>query len=183
MELREELRDRSKIQDWARKYDVDYDTPIENLVPIVKKRKYLTKSQLIEVSNWKVRKKRNTLRNVIENHPNDVKKMTRAAFRATVDDSIYYLYNQPRRDVGLRGIGVPMASAILHWFHEAPYPIWDRYAIWSVQLDESQYKNWFERWKVYVLFCRDIAKKYKVCMRTLDRALLRYGSAKMPRSC
>lgn len=184
MELREELRDRSKIQDWAGKYPVDCDICIENLVFEVKKRGYLTKCELIELAKWKVRKKRNTFRNVIKNHPNDVKKFTRDAFRATVDDSIYYLYNQrPRRDFGLHGVRIPMGSAILHWFHEDPYPIWDRHAIWSVQLDKNQYKNNFERWKAYVEFCRETADEYEVCMRTLDRALLQYGRGNNSRSC
>lgn len=138
MELREELQDTSKIQDWAwNQCDVD-DTPMKKLVRGVEKRGYLTKCELIKVAKWKVPKKRNTFRNVIKNHPNDVKKMTRNAFRATVNDSIYYLDNQrPRRDFGLHGVRVPIGSAILHWFHEAPYPIWDRHAIWSVQLDKS----------------------------------------------
>ena len=46
MELREGLRDKSKINYWADKYDVGYDTRIENLVPEVKKRGYLTKCEL-----------------------------------------------------------------------------------------------------------------------------------------
>lgn len=184
MELREELRDTSKIQDWAwNQCDVD-DTPMKKLVRGVQKRGYLTKCELIKVAKWKVPKKRNTFCNVIKNHPNDVKKMTGNALRATVNDSIYYLDNQrPRRDFGLRGVRVPMGSAILHWFHEDPYPIWDRHAIWSVQLDKSQYKNKFERWKAYVEFCRDTADEYEVCMRTLDRALLQYGKDNNSRSC
>ena len=184
MELHAELLGKSNIQYWAGKYDVDYDICMENLVLKVKKRGYLTKCELIKVAKWKVPKKRNTIRNVIKNYPDDVKEMTLSAFKATVDDSICYLYNQrTRRDVGLHGVRIPVGSAILHWFHEDRYPIWDRYAIWSVQLDKSQYKNDFERWKAYTLFCRDVAKRYKVCMRTLDRALLKYGKAKMPSSC
>ena len=129
-------------------------------------------------------KKRNTLGNVRKNPPNDVKKMTRAAFRATVDNSIYYLYNQrTRRDVGLHGVRIPVGSAILHWFHECRYPIWDINARWSVQFDKSQYRNDFERWKAYVEFCRDIADEYEVSMRTLDRALKKYGEANRPPSC
>ena len=183
MELREGLRDKSKINYWADKYDVGYDTRIENLVPEVKKRGYLTKCELIEVSKWKVKKKRNTFRNVIKNYPDDVKKKTCAAFRANVDDSMYHLCNQRRRGMGLRGVRIPMGSAILHWFHTDCYPIWDRYAIWSVQLDESRYRNKFERWKAYTLFCREIAEEYEVCMRHLDRALMQYGKAKKPRNC
>ena len=183
MELRAELRGTSNIQYWAGKYDVDYDICIENLVPEVKERGYLTKCELIEVAKWKVPKKRNTLGNVIKNHPDKVREMTSSAFRATVDESISYLYNHPQHYMGLRGVRIPVGSAILHWFHEDRYPIWDRYAIWSVQLDKRQYKNDFERWRAYTEFCRDVAATATVDMRLLDRALLKFGQAKMPRSC
>lgn len=183
MELREGLLGRSNIQSWADEYNVSHDTSIENLVCEVKERGYLTETELIEVAKWKVPNKRNTIHNVIKNHPDDVKAKTRSAFRATVDDSMYYLCNRLRHNMGLRGVRIPVGSAILHWFHECRYPIWDRYAIRSVQLNESQYKNDFERWKAYVEFCKVIADEYEVDMRTLDRALLEYGKAKKPSSC
>lgn len=184
MELRAELCSTSQILHWAGEYDVDSDICIENLVCGVKERGYLTKCELIKVAKWKVSKERNTIRNVIKNDPDDVKEMTQSAFRATVDDSINYLYNRRRQHgMGLHGVRIPVGSAILHWFHECRYPIWDRYAIWSAQLDKSQYRNDFERWKAYTLFCRDVAKRYNVCMRTLDRALFEYGKAKRPSSC
>lgn len=176
MELRQELQGRSKILKWSDCYDVDYDTPIKNLVCGVKDRGYLKKPELVELAKWKVRSGRNTVKRVKKNSPADIKKFTRAAFRATVDDSICYLYNhRPGRDKGLRGVRIPVGSAILHWFHEDRYPIWDPHARWSVQLDKSQYKNDFERWKAYVEFCRDKAHQYEVDMRTLDRALFVCG--------
>ena len=171
MQLREELRDKSKIQHWAGKYPVDYDICIENLVCEVKKKGYLTKCELIELAKWKVRKKRNTFRNVIKNHPNDVKKFTRNAFLKTdANNSMRCLLRQYD---GLKGVGWAVGSAILHWFHECRYPIWDRHARWSVQLDKNN--GSFKSWKAYVDFCRDIADEYEVCMRTLDRALIIYG--------
>lgn len=123
-----------------------------------------------------------------KNHPDDVKEMTLSDFGATVDDSIYYLYNRRRQHyMGLHGVRIPVGSAILHWFHECRYPILDINAKWSVQLNESQYrsqyKNKFERWKAYVEFCKAIADEYEVDMRTLDRVLLEYGKAKRPSSC
>ena len=177
MELRQELQDKSKIEEWSRCYDVDYDTCIENLVKDVKDRGYLKSSELIEVASWKVPKGRNTVWRVKKNSPNDVKRFTRAAFLSTDEsDGIRCL----RR---LAGVGRAVASAILHWFHEDPYPIWDCHARWSVRLNECQhqYKNNDERWRAYVEFCRTIADEYEVDMRTLDRALLEYG--KKNRNC
>ena len=167
MELRQELQDKSKIKEWSRYYDVDYDTCIENLVKDVKDRGYLKKSELLKVACWKVPKGRNTVWRVRKISPDDVKEITRNAFLSTDDsDSIRCL----RR---LGGVNWAVASAILHWFHDDCYPIWDRHARWSVQIDKNSCS--FKRWKAYVDFCRAIADKYEVDMRTLDRALLLYG--------
>lgn len=169
MKLREELRDRSKIQHWAGKYPVDYDICIENLVCEVKKRGYLTKCELIELAKWKVPKERNTVWRVKKISPDDVKEFTCKAFRKTdANNSIRCL----RR---LKGVDWAVGSAILHWFHECRYPIWDLHARWSVKLPKNKYYCGFKLWKAYVKFCRDTADEYEVCMRTLDRALITYG--------
>lgn len=172
-----ELRGRSNILHWAGKYNVHYDICIENLVPEVIERGYLTKCELIEVAEW-VKSRRIDL--VRKNKSDDVKEITYNAFRTTVDDSIRYLMGQTG---GLPGVSRITGSAILHWFHEGRYPIWDPNSIWSVQLDKSQYRNNFERWKAYVDFCRAKADEYEVYMRTLDRALKKYGQANRPSSC
>lgn len=173
MELRQGLQGESNIQYWAGTYNVDYDTPIENLVCGVKERGYLTKRELVRLAEWKLpeRWKRGEgegkLGLVKENSPDDVRRITRNAFRTTdSSDSIRYLRQ-------LEGVSWALGSAILHWFHECRYPIWDIHARWSVQLDKNN--GSFKSWKVYVDFCRDIADEYEVCMRTLDRALLKYG--------
>jgi len=179
MQLRQGLQGRSKILDWSRKYPVNEDICIENLVCGVQERENLTKCELIKVAKWKVEKGRNTVWRVKETIPDDVEEITGNAFQLTDHkESIRYLRC-------LDGVGRAVASAILHWFHECPYPIWDIYARWSVSLNEcwDQYRNNDERWEAYVEFCRGIADRYEVDMRTLDRALFKYGEAKMPRTC
>ena len=167
MELRQELQDRSEIEKWSHCYNIGYDTCIENLVKEVKDRGYLKKCELLKVARWKVKKERNTVWRVETISPDEVKEITRNAFLSADDsDSIRYL----RR---LDGVGWAVASAILHWFHDDCYPIWDRHARWSVQLDKDN--GSFKYWKAYVEFCRTIAVAYKVDMRTLDRALMTYG--------
>ena len=177
MELRQELQDRSKIYEWSRCYNVCSDTCIENLVEDVKDREYLKKQELVKLACWKLpdRWKRGRdegkLGLVKTNSFDDVKRYTRCAFLSTDDiDSLHHLRE-------LDGVGRAVASAILHWFHEDRYPIWDIYARWSVRLNECwyQYKNNDERWRAYVEKCRTIADEYEVDMRTLDRALFEYG--------
>ena len=74
----------------------------------------------------------------------------------------------------LTGVSWPTASVILHFFHPDPYPIMDFRALWSVSLKvPAQYT--FEFWWEYVKFCRGIASRSRVDMRTLDRALWQYS--------
>ena len=182
MELRQELRDRSKIQEWSRCYNVDVDTCIKNLVCGVKERGYLRKCELVTLACWKLpdRWKRGEQQGklglVKTNSPDDVEEITRKAFRETDDvKSIRCL----RR---LKGVGWAIGSAILHWFHNDRYPIWDIHAKWSLQLDKGLNGS-NKRWKAYVKYCKNIADEYEVCMRTLDRALFRYGKDNKSRSC
>ena len=185
MELRQGLRSKSKIEKWAGKYPVDEDTCIENLVSGVRERGCLTYPELVLLADWKLpdRWKRGEdegkLGLVKLNSLTDVESFTRYAFFSTNHkESLGCL----RR---LSGVGRAVASAILHWFHKDPYPVWDVYARWSVSLNEywDEYRNNDERWKAYVEFCRDKADLYEVDMRTFDRALFKYGEAKMPRGC
>ncbi|MEO2054550.1 MAG: hypothetical protein ABGX83_04490 [Nitrospira sp.] len=74
----------------------------------------------------------------------------------------------------LDGVSWPTASVLLHLFHADPYPILDFRALWSANLDvPKQYSYLF--WKPYISFCREIAKRNKVSMRVLDRAMWQYS--------
>ena len=181
MKLRIELCSKSKIECWANKYNVDNDASIETLVPEVIEResRYLTKPELIEVSNWVLQRVGEGPREyrvglIAENNsPDNVEEFTRNAFLSTNDsDSIYCLKN-------LHRVGPTIASAILHWFHERPYPTWTPHAKWSVNLNPKL--RWSSMgWQDYVNYCRTKAEKYQVSMRTLDRAFRECGKANMP---
>ena len=179
MKLRIELCGKSKIECWANKYNVANDTCIENLIPEVKKRDqlHLTKCELIEVSKWVLQntkggRQQRTLDWVKKNSPDNVEGFTRNAFLFTNDtDSIRCL------EQNLKGVGWAIASVILHWFHECPYPTWTPHAKWAVEIDEDSFS--FTRWQDYVNYCRTKADKYEVPMRTLDRAFRECGKANM----
>ena len=162
-----ELRLEKLISYYASQYDADFDTSMENLVSEVKGKKRLTSPDLIILSRWKSGER--NIHHVKNNSDDFVQEMTHAAFTAANErDRIDYL-------CCLKGVNLATASAILHWFHTDDYPVWDFRALETVQFDESQYKNWFERWEAYVTFCRRKAKEYDVDMRTLDRALWQYS--------
>ena len=167
-EFLELLFEQSKIREYASEYDADYDIPIENLVPDVKKKGYLNASDLLQISNWKLWTGRNT-HNIQKNNDIAVEEMTYFALTAKSE------VGRINCLLSLGGVNLAVGSAILHWFHKDDYPIWDWRALETVQFDKSQYKNWFQRWEAYVSFCRITAKENDVDMRTLDRALWQYS--------
>ena len=94
--------------------------------------------------------------------------MTRQAFTSTDHwEKVLYLTE-------LRGIGQSTASAILHLYDEGQYPILDIHALWSAGLKKKK-RTSYPFWLEYIEFCRDIANRNGVDMRTLDRALWFYS--------
>ena len=161
------LFDESKIICYASKYSETYDNPIEEIKDEAMERGYLTKCDLIKLSDWKT--KGRAVHYVLRNCSDDVERITDSSF--TNPDE----YQRVDDLCGLHGVRLPTASAILHWFHKDPYPIWDFRARESVQLDITEYGNWFEAWEDYTLFCREVAQTNNVTMRTLDKALWVYS--------
>lgn len=68
----------------------------------------------------------------------------------------------------LRGVSWPTASVLLHFGHHDEYPILDYRALWWLGYDKPPPYT-FEFWSAYVSFCRTLAKRLSVSVRTLDR--------------
>lgn len=166
--------DESKIRYYAAKYleyHPCYDDPVKNIVKAVKARGYLTKSDLIVLSDW-TGDPRNKLR-VEKNSSISIEDITRIALSPDTAEP-----DRINSSLQLYGVGPTIASAILHWFHKDCYPIWCVPARYSVHLDEIDGTSRDPKrgeWEKYVSFCRCLAKKNQVKMRTLDRALWKYG--------
>ncbi len=168
------LPDNFNIAYYATKYpdnEKKKDKCIKQRVPDVKKRGYLTKRDLKKVSIWK--SKYRNVHHIEANSDDCIMEITRTAL--TPDTPEHDRINGLRC---LRGVDWATASAILHWFHQDLYPIWDRPASEAIEFEKSQYKNDFERWDVYMSFCRNVAAQKGVDMRTLDRALWQYSDSK-----
>ena len=165
--------DESQIRYYAEKYLEDhpvYDNSVKSIVGEVKARGYLTKSDLIVLSDW-TGDPRNKLR-IEKNSSISIEDITRIALSPDTTEP-----DRINSSLKLYGVGPTIASAILHWFHKNCYPIWSKPARYSVHLNEIRYTSKLkpEEWAIYVSFCRCLAKKNKVNMRTLDRALWKYG--------
>ena len=155
----------SKISHFASRYEYASDDAILKLRPTVSRRGYLLKNELFQVARWKAPRNQNR---VLRNSEDDIKEITRFALRTTSErarvESLLILF----------GVAWPMASVILHFFHEERYPILDFRALWSIQVEVPSYHR-FESWFGYVSYCRDLANKNGVDMRTLDKALWQYS--------
>ena len=162
--------DESQIRYYADKYPEDYDNPLDEIKGEVKRRGHLTQSDLTAVANWAHLHPK--YKNAIKAQSDDcVEKATRSALSSDAADfdAICILKD------GLDGVGDMMASTILHWFHKDCCPIWSKFPRCSVGIDNSILTP--EMWEDYVSCCRCLAKKNKVCMRTLDRALWKYSES------
>ena len=159
---------REAILFWAKQYKLKASKAIwereEELLELREKvlhEKYLTKCQLEKLVCWKSPRQ---LGNIRRNCEDCVVEKTSSAFETKcIQDSINHLSK-------LKGVRVSIGSAILHFFHKEPFPIFDPHALRSVGKEKDECL-----WKSYVECCREIAEKNNVCMRTLDRALFRFG--------
>jgi len=155
----------SQIVRYADRYEYAGDDEIIALRPAVVKRGCLIRDELFQVARWKAPRNQNR---VLKNSEDDVEEITRFSLHTTSErtrvESLLILF----------GVAWPMASVILHFFHKERYPIVDFRALWSVQVEVPSYYH-FEFWREYVRFCRDLADKNDVDMRTLDKALWQYS--------
>jgi hypothetical protein len=74
----------------------------------------------------------------------------------------------------LRGVGIPSASALLHFAFPADYPILDVRALESLG-GKPRRKYGVTSWLRYVVFCRSTARREDVSFRTLDKALWQHS--------
>jgi hypothetical protein len=159
----------SEVRCWARRYSYSgtgEEAALIRLKPRIRKARRLTKDQLIKICHWKAAR---SAGNAHVNDPAFVEHITRLSFSTSNERARIELL------ILLDGVGWPTASVILHFFHKGRYPILDYRALWSVGA-KSPVKYTFDFWWRYTLYCRRMAKKAGVRMRTLDKALWQYSN-------
>ena len=157
--------DESKILEYACDYPNKYDEPISDMLNRAKDQGYLTIDDLVKLVEWKIPKPfvARAVKLTKSNHRESVIDITRTALSLDTEDS-----NRIPTLKCLNGVGPPVASAILHWFHECNYPIWDKHARNAVCFNHNYTPT---RWRDYTLRFRTILERQGVDKRTLDRAL------------
>lgn len=156
----------SSIPEYASRYRIPKEElELINLTELVRSRGLLNKAQLRLVAQWKALRSAGRME---KNSPEFVEEITGFSFSARKEKSRIKILTL------LDGVAWPTASVILHFFHKDPYPILDFRCLWSSSATvPSPYG--FEFWWTYVEFCRGLAERNKIDMRTLDRAMWQYS--------
>ena len=154
------------IQDWADKNTDQKYVPFQNDIgPSASRCGYLEKKEFLKLCAWK--SERPKLR--CEANTSDfIREVTTVSFATTNE--------QLRIEVLtiLAGVEWPTASVILHFCKQDLYPILDFRALWSLGIEKTPAYN-FAFWETYSEYCRSLAQRNNVSMRTLDRALWMYS--------
>ena len=160
-----------KLGHYAARYDYGLDDgAVAGLIPDVRQKQFLSKSDLRVVAAWKSPRSAGHVEN---NQASYVKEVTSIALAGSSERLRIETLTL------LDGVSWQTASVILHFFHRSRYPIIDYRALWSVNLiTPSQYN--FPFWWSYVKYCRVLAGRNHVDMRTLDCALWQYSKERQP---
>ena len=158
--------DRRLVRPLAARFDVAGDAAIEREVaPRVRANGHLTKADFLAVCGWKSPRSRPRCE---ENSDELVRAVTGVALSTSCEQLRVEALTL------LRGVHWPTASAILHFCHEEPYPVLDVRALWSLGVERPP-PYAFDFWRAYTEACREIARRSRVSMRELDRALWQYS--------
>ena len=129
---------------------------------------YFTRGELRWVGEWKTPRIRPE---IARNTEAGVRGLTSAAFLAQGDATRLRLL------LGLRGVGVAVASVVLHFADPDRYPIYDvrvRAALRRIGV-RRRFPPTAAGWVTYAALLRDLAARHRVSLRTLDKALWRLG--------
>jgi hypothetical protein len=160
------------VTTWASRYSYTPNPTIEDqIVPRVAKAGYLTKPDFLTICRWKSPRSQSRCANNTSEFIESVSKIALSASNEQLRIEIWRLLN---------GVNWPTASTLLFWLHTEEYPILDFRALWSLGYAKPP-KYDFSFWSDYVDYCRTLARKCGVTVRTLDRALWQYSSEKQRR--
>lgn len=137
---------------------------------LLRKQRHLKKEELKRIVGWKTRNR--SVHWCEKNEPDKVIRITKRSF-CVVDekDRIESLIGHKG---GLKGVGYPVASTILHFAFPEKYPIVDfrvLHYLWGL---ERPFRYDFRLWERYCNKIRTIAKDCRLPIRTVEKAIWKY---------
>jgi len=156
------------LRAFAAKYEYAGDDQVIAIGNRARNRGYVLRSEFLAICAWKSPRSKSRC---AKNSKAIVEEATRIALGTREEQLRIGILTV------LSGVGWPTASVILHLAHMEPYPILDHRALWSLQVAvPPQYT--FDFWWAYARACRSLARREKMDMRTLDRALWQFSKEK-----
>lgn len=156
-----------EIPYWASRYSNSEDEKVENTIgPAVRVRGNYTKSEFLALCHWKSPRTQPLCAKNSEEYVIDITHTSIASNNEQLRIEILTL---------LHGVNWPTASAILHFGFDGLYPILDFRALSSLGINDVTSCFNYEAWHSYTKYCRKLANKNGVTLRTLDRALWQYS--------
>ena len=164
---------RNNILKYADAYDKRYRGTADEveMKRLLKKQGYLRQKELVRIGMWKSKRPKRHYESE-ENDDLTVKEITAFSFRTKSEKA------RIESLLALKGISWPVASAILHFAFPSKYPIWDFRVLWS--LGWTEHYN-FNLWQKYCSKIRKISGKYKLPIRTVEKALWKYSKEQQNR--
>ncbi len=191
------------FESWAKKYEDEYrneENPIkedlkekspyfESISEVLQKRGYLLKDEFVSICKWKTERQTN---NYQKNSKEDIEKITKEAISKHQDIKV-----QIDKLDQLKGVGVPVASAILtvifpkyycvldfrawralHWVISEEFIRFENYSKFSKFLDDfrnyASRNSYIEYWKKI----EKLANHHNMTPRKIEMALWKYDERK-----
>ena len=157
---------KKNILKYADNYDKNYKgTDEKEMKEKLEEQRYLTRKDLIKIGCWKSKRPKRHYEDK-ENDDSTVREITKFSFKTKSEKA------RIKSLLALKGVSWPVASAILHFAFPSKYPMWDFRVLWSLGWTAHYNLN---LWQEYCSRIRKLSKKYKVPIRTVEKALWKYS--------
>lgn len=164
--------DESKLKEYDERYDygrsradIDDANRLNKYYEICPTQGCLTYEQFIDMVEWKSTRR---IAAAKSNSPELVVELTRMAFSAN------HQFARMGALTLLSGVGLPVASVLMHFGCDRTVPIIDERALWSLSCEKPKSYT-LEFWEAYLRYCRRLAERNNMSVRSIDRALWKYS--------
>jgi thermostable 8-oxoguanine DNA glycosylase len=153
----------SEVASLAARYSyAKNDAECQEAGKVARERGHYTPDEFMLICEWKTARSK---RKVAANRDSMVVASTQRALAATDEMA------RMEALLGLEGVGVPTASALLFFAFPTDYPILDYRALESLGQPTNRTTYSATYWLRYLEVCRSLAAEAQVPIRTLDKAL------------
>jgi hypothetical protein len=153
------------VRHYAARFGADGDERVDEIAPRARAAGFLTRDDFLTLCEWKSPRARPRF----EANPEEFVRAVTGVALTTPCERL-----RVEALTLLDGVSWPTASVILHFCHPDPYPVLDVRALWSLGI-EGPVPYDFALWSAYTATCRALARRARVSMRDVDRALWQYS--------